>query len=91
MYIRSPQTPKALAAQHEGLYKFLLNKWYFDELYDFLFVKPAMRLGTLPVEARRRLADRRLRADGIASRVPRSPAGSSGCRPDISITMRSRC
>jgi len=46
MYIRSPQTPKALAAQHEGLYKFLLNKWYFDELYDFLFVKPAMRLGT---------------------------------------------
>jgi NADH-quinone oxidoreductase subunit L len=46
MYIRSPQTPKDLAAQHEGLYKFLLNKWYFDELYDFLFVKPAMRLGT---------------------------------------------
>ena len=46
MYIRSPQTPKALAAQHEVLYKFLLNKWYFDELYDFLFVKPAMRLGT---------------------------------------------
>ncbi|QKV17960.1 NADH-quinone oxidoreductase subunit L [Oricola thermophila] len=45
MYIRSPQTPKALAAQHEGLYKFLLNKWYFDELYDFLFVKPAVRLG----------------------------------------------
>ncbi|MCI5075788.1 NADH-quinone oxidoreductase subunit L [Oricola sp.] len=45
MYIRSPQTPKTLAAQHEGLYKFLLNKWYFDELYDFLFVKPAMRLG----------------------------------------------
>ncbi|WP_193178454.1 NADH-quinone oxidoreductase subunit L [Oricola nitratireducens] len=46
MYIRSPQAPKALAAQHEGLYKFLLNKWYFDELYDFLFVKPVMRLGT---------------------------------------------
>ena len=45
MYIRSPQTPKELAAQHEGLYKFLLNKWYIDELYDFLFVKPAMRLG----------------------------------------------
>ncbi|MFZ2099347.1 MAG: NADH-quinone oxidoreductase subunit L [Oricola sp.] len=45
MYIRSPQTPKDLAAQHGGLYRFLLNKWYFDELYDFLFVKPAMRLG----------------------------------------------
>ncbi len=44
-YIRSPQTPKRLAAQHQGLYKFLLNKWYFDELYDFLFVRPAKRLG----------------------------------------------
>ena len=45
-YIRSPETPKALAEQHRGLYAFLLNKWYFDELYDFLFVRPAMRLGT---------------------------------------------
>jgi NADH-quinone oxidoreductase subunit L len=45
-YIRSPQTPKDLAAQHRGLYAFLLNKWYFDELYDFLFVRPAKRLGT---------------------------------------------
>jgi NADH-quinone oxidoreductase subunit L len=45
-YIRSPETPKRLAAQHRGLYAFLLNKWYFDELYDFLFVRPAKRLGT---------------------------------------------
>ncbi len=45
-YIRSPETPKQLAAQHRGLYAFLLNKWYFDELYDFLFVNPAKRLGT---------------------------------------------
>jgi len=44
-YIRSPETPKRLAAQHRGLYAFLLNKWYFDELYDFLFVRPAKRLG----------------------------------------------
>ncbi len=26
------------------MYRFLLNKWYFDELYDFLFVKPAQHL-----------------------------------------------
>ncbi|MEP9396162.1 NADH-quinone oxidoreductase subunit L [Mesorhizobium sp. KR2-14] len=45
-YIRSPETPKYLAAQHRGLYAFLLNKWYFDELYDFLFVRTAKRLGT---------------------------------------------
>ncbi len=44
-YIRSPETPKRLAGQHQILYRFLLNKWYFDELYDFLFVRPAMRLG----------------------------------------------
>jgi NADH-quinone oxidoreductase subunit L len=44
-YLRSPETPKRLAAQHRGLYAFLLNKWYFDELYDFLFVRPAKRLG----------------------------------------------
>jgi len=45
-YIRSPETPKRLAEQHRGLYAFLLNKWYFDELYDFLFVRPVKRLGT---------------------------------------------
>ncbi|MBA8838489.1 MULTISPECIES: NADH-quinone oxidoreductase subunit L [unclassified Ochrobactrum] len=46
-YIRSPETPKALAERHRGLYQFLLNKWYFDELYDFLFVRPAKWLGRL--------------------------------------------
>ena len=44
-YIRSPRMPKSLAQQNRGLYAFLLNKWYFDELYDFLFVRPAKRLG----------------------------------------------
>jgi NADH-quinone oxidoreductase subunit L len=45
-YIRNPEAPRQLAARHNGLYRFLLNKWYFDELYDFLFVRPAKRLGT---------------------------------------------
>ncbi len=44
-YIRSPQLPKALAEQNSGLYQFLLNKWYFDELYDLLFVRSAKWLG----------------------------------------------
>ncbi|WP_018428449.1 NADH-quinone oxidoreductase subunit L [Hoeflea sp. 108] len=44
-YIRSPEMPKTLAQRHRGLYAFLLNKWYFDELYDFLFVRPAKWLG----------------------------------------------
>ena len=46
MYIRAPETPAALARQHPDLYRFLLNKWYVDELYDFIFVEPAKRLGT---------------------------------------------
>lgn len=45
MYIKSPQTPKRLAENHRILYQFLLNKWYFDELYDFLFVRSAKALG----------------------------------------------
>jgi NADH-quinone oxidoreductase subunit L len=44
-YIRRPDIPVELARQHDVLYRFLLNKWYFDELYDFLFVRPAKRLG----------------------------------------------
>ena len=44
-YIRRPYMPVELANQHQMLYQFLLNKWYFDELYDFIFVRPAKWLG----------------------------------------------
>ncbi len=44
-YIRSPELPKQLARSQYGLYKFLLNKWYFDEIYDFLLVRPAKWIG----------------------------------------------
>jgi NADH-quinone oxidoreductase subunit L len=37
--------PKKLAETQRPLYLFLLNKWYFDEIYDFLFVNPAKALG----------------------------------------------
>lgn len=45
MYIKNPSAPKKLAEQQWLLYQFLLNKWYFDELYDFLFVRSAKALG----------------------------------------------
>ena len=45
MYIRDPAMPKRLADANPGLYQFLLNKWYFDELYDRIFVRPALWLG----------------------------------------------
>jgi NADH-quinone oxidoreductase subunit L len=44
-YIRSPDWPAKLAAQQRPLYLFLLNKWYFDELYDLIFVRPVLWLG----------------------------------------------
>ncbi len=45
MYIKNPSAPKKLAEQQWMLYQFLLNKWYFDELYDFLFVRSSKALG----------------------------------------------
>ncbi|MEO5338756.1 MAG: NADH-quinone oxidoreductase subunit L, partial [Magnetospirillum sp. WYHS-4] len=45
MYMVAPKLPGTLATAWAPVYRFLLNKWYFDELYDFLFVRPAMRLG----------------------------------------------
>jgi NADH-quinone oxidoreductase subunit L len=44
-YIGRPSIPEELARQQPLLYKFLLNKWYFDELYDVIFVRPAKWLG----------------------------------------------
>ena len=46
-YILAPGTAQRLAAANPVLYRFLLNKWYFDEMYDFLFVRPAFWLGRL--------------------------------------------
>jgi NADH-quinone oxidoreductase subunit L len=46
-YIRKPEMPVELARQHVPLYRFLLNKWYFDELYELLLVRPTLWLGRL--------------------------------------------
>jgi NADH-quinone oxidoreductase subunit L len=45
MYIRETGLPAQVAQTFRPIYIFLLNKWYFDELYDFLFVRPAFWLG----------------------------------------------
>ncbi|MBF5091664.1 NADH-quinone oxidoreductase subunit L [Novosphingobium sp. NBM11] len=44
-YIKNTKFPAAFVDQFGFLYRFLLNKWYFDELYHFIFVRPAMWLG----------------------------------------------
>ena len=45
LYMLRPEIPALIAARFQAVYRFLLNKWYFDELYDFLFVRPAFYLG----------------------------------------------
>jgi len=44
-YMFAPGLPAMLAARMQPLYQFVYNKWYFDELYDRIFVKPAFYLG----------------------------------------------
>jgi NADH-quinone oxidoreductase subunit L len=44
-YILDPDLPARFVMQFRALYLFVLNKWYFDELYDALLVRPAMALG----------------------------------------------
>src|SRR5690606_10680949 len=44
-YIRDPSIPEKTTQQIGPLYRFLFNKWYFDELYHFLFVRSALWLG----------------------------------------------
>ena len=68
-YIRSPETPKRLAAEQPLLYRFLLNKWYFDELYNFLFVRPALWLGRFLWKKGDGFMIDGLGPDGISARV----------------------
>jgi NADH-quinone oxidoreductase subunit L len=46
-YVLSPALPARLAQQFRPVYLFLLNKWYFDELYDRIFVQPTWYLARL--------------------------------------------
>jgi NADH-quinone oxidoreductase subunit L len=47
MYVIDRKAPERLADAVPALYRFLLNKWYFDELYDAMFVRPAFAIGRL--------------------------------------------
>ncbi len=46
-YIVNPSLPGRLAETQRPLYLFLKNKWYFDELYNVIFVRPAIGVGRL--------------------------------------------
>ena len=65
----APSIPAWLARIFRPLYEFLLNKWYFDELYDMIFVRPAFWLGRLFWEGGDGAIIDRLGPDGVAARV----------------------
>jgi len=69
MYVIAPKLPAALAEKFPRLYLFLLNKWYFDELYDKIFVKPAFALGRLFWKGGDGAIIDRFGPDGVAARV----------------------
>jgi NADH-quinone oxidoreductase subunit L len=68
-YMSRRYIPVELARQHQMLYQFLLNKWYFDELYDFLFVRPAKRIGYFLWKVGDGAIIDGLGPDGVSSRV----------------------
>jgi NADH-quinone oxidoreductase subunit L len=69
MYVVDKKAPVRLANRNPLLYRFLLNKWYFDELYDFLFVRPAFWLGRLFWKGGDGLIIDGLGPDGVSARV----------------------
>ncbi len=68
-YIRRPDLPVTLAREQSLLYEFLLNKWYFDEIYDYLLVRPAMWLGRLLWKGGDGFIIDGFGPDGVSSRV----------------------
>ena len=68
-YLFYPKIPKFLSIKFNPLYKFLLNKWYFDELYELIFVRNVSRFGNfLSNFGDKRVIDG-FGPDGVSSRV----------------------
>ena len=90
----APELPEAFARQNAVAYNFLLNKWYFDEIYDWLIVAPVLWLGRLLWKGG---DDGWLIDDLFLVRTVyppaflTSPATWCGCSPATCITTPSRC
>jgi NADH-quinone oxidoreductase subunit L len=68
-YITNPLVPFGLAKRFRGAYQFLLHAWYFDDLYDFLFVRPAKRVGRFLWKTGDGTIIDGIGPDGVAARV----------------------
>lgn len=68
-YVLHPDLPPRMAKQGGLVYTFLYNKWYFDELYDVLFVRPAFWIGRLLWRGGDERVIDGIGPDGVAARV----------------------
>ena len=76
-YIKNRRALEDLVANSKGLHAFLLNKWYFDELYNAIFVKPAFALGRLLWKCGDGFVIDGFGPNGIAARVLQFAKGAS--------------
>ena len=92
IYILAPGTAQKWAERNPVLYRFLLNKWYFDELYDLHLRAPGLLARPAVLEGRRSEHHRSASARTASPRASStSPIASCGCRAAISIIMPSPC
>jgi len=75
-YILHPELPPRMAARRGLTYLFLYNKWYFDEIYDFLFVRPVLKLARIFWKEGDEGTIDRLGPDGIAARIMDATRGA---------------
>lgn len=67
MYVLKPQVAESLYIRFQKVYKILWNKYYFDELYNYLFVKPTLWISRIMVE---KFTDRKI-IEGIVNGIPK--------------------
>jgi len=74
LFLRNKNITKWLVDENKPLYNFLLNKWYFDELYEYIFVIPSKKLGTFLWKAIDIKTIDRFGPDGISNLIKKLSA-----------------
>lgn len=69
MYLQGKIDPSAIASKFQPLYNLSLNKWYFDDIYDKLFVKGSRRLARAIMEVDYKVVDGAVNLTGLATIV----------------------
>ena len=88
-YIRDPSAAGAFVRTFPAVHRFVFNKWYFDELYDRIFVRPAIWLGRLFWHRGDEKHDRPLRTPRrCVRRLRRQPHHCAASSRATSIPMR---